>query len=261
MKNSELILTYFLHSLLVAGRKKAMAQKTSYKIPITKGVLQSDALHDYIVETTVYPQEAESLKEIRDVTASHPGCGMSSFPEAAQLMGMLLRLVNAKRTIEIGVFTGYSLLLTALTIPHDGKIIAIDPDQEAYEIGSPIIKRAGVEHKINFIADKALPVLDNLLTDPENEGGFDFAFVDADKDNYLNYHERLLKLVKLGGVIVYDNTLWRGTVAMPEDSVKESLRFGRKSALALNQFLASDPRIKMAHVPVGDGNIICIRIQ
>nr|BAK74803.1 hypothetical protein [Cyclamen persicum x Cyclamen purpurascens] len=238
-----------------------MAEKPTLIIRPNKGVLQSEALYDYIVETSVYPRESKFLKENRDVTASHPWSGMSSNPDAAQLMGILLKLANAKKTIEVGVFTGYSLLLTALTIPNDGKILAIDPDQEAYDLGLPVIKRTGVEHKINFVAEAALPVLDKLLIDPENEGSFDFAFVDADKENYLNYHERLLKLVKLGGVIVYDNTLWFGTVALPEDSVKEGWRHGRKTALEVNKALTSDPRIQLAHVPVGDGNVICIRIQ
>ncbi|TKY60799.1 caffeoyl-CoA O-methyltransferase [Spatholobus suberectus] len=133
----------------------------------------------------------------------------------------LLKLSNANKTIEVGVFTGYSLLLTALAIPDDGKIMALDPDRKAYEIGLPFIKKAGAEHKIDFIESPALPVLDKLLEDesmilllsrychnnPSNKETFDFAFVDADKDNYWNYHERLLKLVKIGGLIIYDNTL------------------------------------------------------
>ncbi|KAK8991425.1 hypothetical protein V6N11_062440 [Hibiscus sabdariffa] len=103
---------------------------------------------------------------------------------------MMLKLINAKRTIEVGVFTGYSFLLTALTIPEDGKIIAVDMNREAYEIGLPVIRRAGIENKIDFIESEALPVLDNLLANPGNENSFDFAFIDADKINYWKYHER-----------------------------------------------------------------------
>ncbi|XP_039014657.1 probable caffeoyl-CoA O-methyltransferase At4g26220 [Hibiscus syriacus] len=109
---------------------------------------------------------------------------MSTAPDTAQLMGMLPKLVNTKKTIEIGVYTGYSHLLTALSIPRDAMIRGIDPDREAYEIGLPIFQKAGMERKINFIESKALPVLDKLLQNQkENEGSFDFAFVDADKDN------------------------------------------------------------------------------
>ncbi|TYH65919.1 hypothetical protein ES332_D06G089000v1 [Gossypium tomentosum] len=180
----------------------------------SKGLLQSE-LYQYVLETNVYPREPELLKELRDMTATHPRAIMATAPDAGQLIAMLLKLINAKRTIEVGVFTGYSLLLTALTIPEDGKIIAIDMNREAYEIGLPVIRKAGVENKIEFIESEALPVLDQLLEDPGNENGFDFAFIDADKINYWKYHERLMKLVKVGGIVVYDNTLWAGSVAMP----------------------------------------------
>ncbi|XP_028066549.1 probable caffeoyl-CoA O-methyltransferase At4g26220 [Camellia sinensis] len=99
------------------------------------------------------------------------------------------------------------------------------------------------------------------ITHNENEGSFDFAFVDADKVNYLNYHERLMKLVKVGGIVVYDNTLWGGSVAMPEESVPEGMKHGRHFTIELNKSLASDPRILMSHAPLGDGITICKRIQ
>ncbi|KAI7990039.1 putative caffeoyl-CoA O-methyltransferase [Camellia lanceoleosa] len=238
-----------------------MEQTTKKVTSPTKGLLQSDELYQYILETSVYPREPELLKELREVTASHPRSMMGTAPDAGQLMAMLLKLVNAKNTIEIGVFTGYSLLLTALSIPDDGKIIAIDLNQETYEIGLPVIRKAGVEHKINFIVSEALPVLDKLLENNENEGSFDFAFVDADKVNYLNYHERLMKLVKVGGIVVYDNTLWGGSVAMPEELVPEGMKHGRHFTIELNKSLASDPRILMSHAPLGDGITICKRIQ
>ncbi|ESR64635.1 putative caffeoyl-CoA O-methyltransferase [Citrus sinensis] len=236
-----------------------MAEKAK-KAASSKGLLQSEELYRYILETSVYPREPEHLKEIRDVTADHPRAMMSTAPDAGQLMAMLLKLVNAKKTIEIGVFTGYSLLLTALTIPEDGQIMAIDVNRETYEIGLPVIKKAGVDHKINFIESEALSVLDQLLKDSENEGSFDYAFVDADKVNYWNYHERLMKLLKVGGIAVYDNTLWGGTVAMSEEQVPDHLRGGRQATLDLNRSLADDPRIQLSHVPLGDGITICWRI-
>ncbi|KAH9801208.1 putative caffeoyl-CoA O-methyltransferase [Citrus sinensis] len=211
-----------------------MAEKAK-KAASSKGLLQSEELYRYILETSVYPREPEHLKEIRDVTADHPRAMMSTAPDAGQLMAMLLKLVNAKKTIEIGVFTGYSLLLTALTIPEDG---------QTYEIGLPVIKKAGVDHKINFIESEALSVLDQLLKDSENEGSFDYAFVDADKVNYWNYHERLMKLLKVGGIA----------------QVPDHLRGGRQATLDLNRSLADDPRIQLSHVPLGDGITICWRI-
>ncbi|BFG39783.1 hypothetical protein CerSpe_260570 [Prunus speciosa] len=196
--------------------------------PSQKGLLQSDELYQYILETSVYPREPEPLKELRAATASHPRSQMATAPDAGQLMTMLLKLVDAKKTIEVGVFTGYSLLLTALTIPEDGKIVAVDVNREAYDqIGLPIIKKAGVQHKIDFIESEALPVLDMLLDHHENKGSFDFAFIDVDKVNYWNYHERLMKLLKVGGIVVYDNTLWGGTVVMPEESTPEYKKQGR----------------------------------
>ncbi|KAL7189336.1 hypothetical protein ACSBR1_039055 [Camellia fascicularis] len=223
-------------------------------------VLQSDQLYQYILETSVYPRESEHLKEIRDATATHPAAFFGTSPDTGQLIAMLLKLVNAKKTIEVGVFTGYSLLLTALTIPNDGQIVAIDINREAYEIGLPIIQKAGVEHKIDFIQSPALPVLDKLLEDKENEGAFDFAFVDADKGNYLNYHERLMKLVKVGGLLVYDNTLWGGTVAKPEESVPVYKREWRKATIEFSKSITADHRVEISHVPSGDGVIICRRI-
>ncbi|TYI71449.1 hypothetical protein E1A91_D08G295800v1 [Gossypium mustelinum] len=226
-----------------------------------KGLLQSFELTKYILKTNVYPREPSPLKELREVTAKHPGNFMSTTPDSGQLMGMLLKLINAKKTIEIGVYTGYSLLLTALSIPHDAMIIAIDPNKETYEIGLPIIQKAGVEHKINFIESQALPVLDKLLQNKDNEGSFDFAFVDADKENYLNYHERLLKLVKVGGLIVFDNTLWGGTVAQPEEAVSEDRKESRRSIIEFNNSVSIDQRIEIALTPSGDGLTICRRIR
>nr|QTZ19638.1 caffeoyl coenzyme A ester O-methyltransferase 7 [Bixa orellana] len=224
-------------------------------------LLQSKDLYDYILKTSVYPREAAPLKQLRDATANHPLYFFGTAPDAGQLIAMLLKLTNAKKTIEIGVYTGYSLLLTALTIPEDGQITAIDVNRETYEIGLPIIQNAGVEHKINFFQSEALPVLDKLLEDGENDGSFDFAFVDADKGNYWNYHERLMKLVKVGGLLVYDNTLWGGTVALPEEAVLESKRVGREFTIQFNKLISEDPRIEVSHASVGDGITSCRRIS
>ncbi|KAF7833725.1 putative caffeoyl-CoA O-methyltransferase At4g26220 [Senna tora] len=226
----------------------------------SKGLLRSDELYEYILETSVYPREPEPLKELRHVTEQHPRAIMATAPDAGQLIGMLLQLVNARMTIEVGVFTGYSLLLTALSIPEDGKITAIDLNRESYEFGLPIIRKAGVEHKIDFIESEALPVLDQLLKHHDNEGSFDFAYVDADKINYQNYHERLMKLVKVGGIVVYDNTLWGGSVAMSDKDTPENRKQGRQLTIEFNKFVAEDDRAYISHAPLGDGITICRRI-
>ncbi|KAJ7959770.1 Caffeoyl-CoA O-methyltransferase [Quillaja saponaria] len=227
----------------------------------SKGLLQNEDLYQYILENSVYPREPEPLKELRDVTSDHPWAQMGTAPDAGQFISMLLKLINAKRTIEVGVFTGYSLLLTALSIPEDGKIIAIDLNRETYEIGLPIIEKAGVKHKIDFIQSEALPVLDQLLKVPENVGNFDFAFVDADKVNYGHYHERMMKLLKVGGVVVYDNTLWGGTVVMSDQITPAPMKQGRKLTIEFNKLLAVDPRVQISQAPLGDGITICRRIH
>ncbi|XP_010438785.1 PREDICTED: probable caffeoyl-CoA O-methyltransferase At4g26220 [Camelina sativa] len=237
-----------------------MAKDEAKASDYSKGLLKSEELYKYILETSVYPREPEPLKELRNITHNHPRAGMATAPDAGQLMEMLLNLVNAKKTIEVGVFTGYSLLLTALTLPEDGKVIAIDVNRDSYEIGLPVIKKAGVEHKIDFRESEALPALDELLNDKGNEGGFDFAFVDADKVNYSNYHERLMRLIKVGGIIVYDNTLWGGSVAEPESDTPEWRREVKNATLELNKKLSADQRVQISHAALGDGITICRRL-
>ncbi|XP_047317054.1 caffeoyl-CoA O-methyltransferase 5-like [Impatiens glandulifera] len=227
-----------------------------------KSLLQSDDLYQYILETSVYPREPESMKELREVTAKHPWSVMATSADGGQFLNMLLKLINAKNTMEIGVYTGYSLLAAALAIPHDGKILAMDINREDYELGLPVIEKAGVAHKIEFKEGPALPVLDEMLKDEKNYGSLDFIFVDADKNNYINYHKRLIDLVKIGGVIGYDNTLWGGSVAAPPDApLKKYIMDSRDFVLELNKALAADPRIEICMLPIGDGVTLCRRIK
>ncbi|XP_021746520.1 flavonoid 3',5'-methyltransferase-like [Chenopodium quinoa] len=242
---------------------------SNHSIDKPKNILHSPELLQYILETSAYPNEHEQLKEIRHATVEkYPHLYTMNVPaDEAQLLSIMLKLMNAKRTLEIGVFTGYSLLSTALALPDDGKVIAIDVNREAYEVGLPFIKKAGVEHKIDFVEGTAVQILNDLLNNGK-EGTFDFAFVDADKKNYKNYHEVLLKLVKVGGAIAYDNTLWFGSVAYSEDveffedgdqenkSFRQSVRRDTKE---LNSFLASDPRVEFALISIGDGVTLCRR--
>ncbi|PWA66893.1 caffeoyl-CoA O-methyltransferase 2 [Artemisia annua] len=227
-----------------------------------KSLLQSDALYQYILETSVYPREPEPMKELREVTAKHPWNLMTTSADEGQFLNLLLKLINAKNTMEIGVYTGYSLLSTALALPEDGKILALDINRENYEIGLPIIEKAGVAHKIDFREGPALPLLDQMVDDVTFHGTFDFIFVDADKDNYLNYHKRLIDLVKIGGVIGYDNTLWNGSLVAPPDApLRKYVRYYRDFVLELNKALAIDPRVEICQLPVGDGITLCRRIS
>ncbi|KAG0472221.1 hypothetical protein HPP92_016767 [Vanilla planifolia] len=237
-------------------------QQTGHQEIGHKSLLKSDALYQYILETSVYPREPVCLKELREITAKHPWNLMTTSADEGQFLGMLLKLINAKNTMEIGVFTGYSLLATALALPDDGKILAMDINRENYELGLPLIQKAGVAHKIDFREGPALPVLDELMKDESKHGSFDFIFVDADKDNYLNYHQRIIDLVKVGGVIGYDNTLWNGAVVLPPDApMRKYIRYYRDFVIELNKELAADPRIEICQLPVGDGITLCRRVK
>ncbi|KAL4638547.1 hypothetical protein ACB092_03G154900 [Castanea dentata] len=206
---------------------------------------KNDAFHilQYVYEKS-YQREHEQLKELRDATEKqYPTRSLMILPvDEGIFLSMLLKIMNAKKTLELGVFTGYSLLTTALALPADGE-------------------KAGVEHKIKFIDSQALPILNDLITNKKQEGTFDFAFVDADKENYIMYHELLLKLVKIGGIIGYDNTLWFGSVAAPEEDAKEGfIKHHRKGFMELNNFLATDPRIESSLISIGDGLTLCRRL-
>ncbi|KAF8018454.1 hypothetical protein BT93_H3365 [Corymbia citriodora subsp. variegata] len=225
-------------------------------------ILASEALSKYILENA-HPREHEQLKELRQATVQkYQIRSIMNVPaDEGQLISMMLKLMNAKKTIEIGVFTGYSLLTTALALPVDGKILAIDQDKEAYEIGLPFIRKAGVDHKIDFIQSDALSFLNDLIADGKEEGTFDFAFVDAKKDDYMKYHELVLKLVKVGGVIGYDDTLWFGAVALSEaDEMDDHRRLWRAQLREFNSFLAKDPRIECCLLSVGGGLTLCRRL-
>ncbi|EYU36922.1 hypothetical protein ABFS82_05G096100 [Erythranthe guttata] len=233
------------------------------KDKFTGTILQSDALAQYILETSAYPREHEQLKELRMATVDKYQWWsmMNVTADEGQFISLFLKMMNAKKTIEVGVFTGYSLLTTALALPDDGRIIAIDPDREAYETGLPFIQKANMAHKIQFIQSDAFKVMEQLKANGE-EGTFDFAFVDADKQNYIHYHEQLLKLVRVGGIIAYDNTLWSGTVAASDDDeMAEYLRRVRTDIMQLNTFLAADSRIELAQLSIGDGLTLCRRVK
>ncbi|KAJ1407354.1 S-adenosyl-L-methionine-dependent methyltransferase [Sesbania bispinosa] len=219
--------------------------------------------NQYILETSGLPQEHEQLKQLREKTVQKYGdMSVMNVPvDEAQFISILLKVMNAKKTLEIGVFTGYSLLATALALPPDGKVTAIDVDRETYETGLPFIQKAGVEHKIDFIHGDAFSAI-NALIDGKQEESFDYVFVDAVKEDYIKYHEPLLKLVKKGGLIAYDNTLWLGSVAMSEDDIEmtDILRHNRKPLREFNTFIANDTRVESIILSVGDGVTLCRRL-
>ena len=209
--------------------------------------------HTLNLDDTVYEYlQSHSLREhpaqiaLRSATRTHPHAVMQISPEQGQFMALLIRLISARRTIEVGVFTGYSALSVALALPDDGKILACDISDEYTRVGVPHWQAAGVAHKIDLQLAPAINTLDARLKAGEH-GQYDFAFIDADKSSYDAYYERCLKLLRSGGLIAIDNTLWSGKVAAPSaDADTQALQ-------ALNIKLHHDERVDMSMLPVGDG--------
>ncbi len=172
---------------------------------------------------------------------------MQIAPEQGQLMAWLVELIGARRTLEIGTFTGYSSLAVALALPEDGTLVACDRSEEWTTVARRYWEEAGVTQKIDLRLGPAIDTLDGLLRE-DGEESFDFAFIDADKISYEAYYERALRLLRTGGVVAVDNTLWSGRVADPgvRDESTEAIR-------AFNEKLHADTRVTLSLVPIGDG--------
>ena len=172
----------------------------------------SDDVRRYLVSTSV--SEPEVLARLRQETAGLPLAGMQISPEQGQFMTLLVKMLRARRCLEVGTFTGYSALWVALALPPDGRLTACDVSAEWTSIGQRYWKEAGVARKIDLHLAPALETLDRLIAQGE-EGQYDFAFIDADKGNYWHYYERALRLLRPGGLIAVDNTLWGGRASRP----------------------------------------------
>ena len=203
-----------------------------------------DAIYQYLLSHSLREHPAQIA--LREATRTHPHAVMQISPEQGQFMALLIRLIGARRTIEIGVFTGYSALSVALALPDDGKLLACDISDEYTRVGVPHWKAAGVAHKIELQLAPALSTLDARINAGE-QGQYDFAFIDADKSGYDGYYECCLTLLRSGGLIAIDNTLWNGKVALPaEDADTAALQ-------ALNIKLHGDERVDISMLPIGDG--------
>jgi predicted O-methyltransferase YrrM len=192
-------------------------------------------------------QEPAILQQLRETTLKLSSHNMQISPEQGQFMGFLVELIAAEKTLEIGVYTGYSALVVALALPKTGKIIACDINRETSAIAQNFWKKAGVAHKIDLKLAPALETLDNLVKENQ-KNSFDFIFIDADKRNYLNYYERSLALLRPGGLILVDNVLWSGKVADSSNHDEQTL-----AIRTFNQAIHQDKRIHMCLIPVGDG--------
>jgi len=209
-----------------------------------RNVQIDETLFDYLLSHSLREHPAQA--GLREATRTHPHAGMQIAPDQGQFMALLVKLIGAKRTLEVGTFTGYSALTIALALPEDGRVLACDVSDEYTRVGRPFWRQAGVEGKIELVLAPAQATLDARLARGE-AGTYDFAFIDADKENYDAYYERCLKLVRPGGLIALDNTLWSGAVARPAKDVDTA------ALQALNAKLHRDERIDLAMLTVGDG--------
>ena len=212
----------------------------------------SNALYAYLVEHSV--REPEILQRLRAETAQDSMAMMQIGPEQGQFMQLLVRLMGAKNCLEIGVFTGYSSLAVALVLPADGYILACDVSEKWTAIARKYWQEAGVAAKIDLRIAPALSTLDELIASGK-AGCFDFAFIDADKINYLNYYERALTLVRSGGLITVDNTLWGGQVIDKKSKSDDTQAIRR-----FNDRLRFDSRIHLSLLPIGDGLTLALKL-
>jgi caffeoyl-CoA O-methyltransferase len=198
----------------------------------------------YVIDHSVREHPAQTA--LRAATAAHRAARMQISPDQGQLMTLLVRLTGARRAVEVGVFTGYSALTVALALPDDGRLLACDISDEYTQVGRPFWQQAGVAGKIELRLAPALQTLDAELA-AGAAGTVDFMFIDADKTGYDDYYERGLRLLRAGGLIAIDNTLWSGSVARPATDA-DTLALQR-----LNDKLHGDARVDLAIVPIGDG--------
>lgn len=208
-------------------------------------------LYDYLLSASL--REPEILRQLRQETARHSLAVMQIAPEQGQFMALLVQLLGATKTLEVGVFTGYSSLCVALALPPTGKIVACDVSEEYTVIARRYWQTAGVADKIDLRLAPALDTLDQLLAGGQAET-FDFAFIDADKVNYEGYYERSLQLVRPGGLIAIDNVLWFGRVTDPQDQDKSTL-----AIRAFNDKLHHDQRVTLSLVPIADGLTLALK--
>jgi caffeoyl-CoA O-methyltransferase len=204
----------------------------------------TEDLMDYIAGVGV--REHQALAHCRTETRELANARMQIGPDQGAFLALLVRLIGAKRYLEIGTFTGYSALAVALALPADGKVVACDVSKEFTDRARRYWKEAGVENRIDLRLGPGLGTLDTMLA--SKEAPFDLAFIDADKSNYDGYYERALRLVRPGGLIALDNMLWSGAVANPRvtDPDTSALR-------ALNAKIHADERVDMALATIGDG--------
>jgi caffeoyl-CoA O-methyltransferase len=207
--------------------------------------------YQYLLRVSV--REPEIAGRLREETQQLKNAQMQIGPDQGQFMQLLVQLLRAQKTLEVGVFTGYSALWVAMGLPDHGRVIACDISEEYTAVAQRYWKQAGVDQKIDLRLGPALVTLDELVKTGQ-AGTFDFAFIDADKTNYENYYERALQLLRVGGLIAIDNTIWSGRVADPNERDTDTVAIRR-----LNENLFGDERITLSMLTVGDGLTLAMK--
>jgi caffeoyl-CoA O-methyltransferase len=220
-------------------------QRTGFSIVSNRSIGLDDDVYRYLLKVSL--RETPELAALRRRTADHPMAEMQIAPEQGQFMALLVRLIGARRCLEVGVFTGYSSLAVAEALPADGRIVACDVSEEYTAIARESWDRAGVADKIDLRLAPALETLDALLA-AGDAGSFDFAFIDADKVNYQGYYERSLALIRPGGLVAVDNTLWSGSLVEPSEDDANA-----QALAAFNARLLGDERVDLSLLPLADG--------
>jgi predicted O-methyltransferase YrrM len=210
-----------------------------------------EALHSYLLSVSL--REHPVLAQLRQETAGHPHARMQILPDEGQLLAWLVTLIGAKKTLDIGVFTGYSSLVVALALPDDGKVVACDTSPEFTAVARCYWQQAGVQHKVDLRLAPASETLAALIAQGETES-YDFAFIDADKTGYDQYYEQCLELLRPGGIVAVDNVLQHGRV-VDETQQDDSVRAVR----AFNQKVHGDERVSVSMLSVADGLTLALK--
>lgn len=211
----------------------------------------TQTVYEYLLRHSL--RENDVLRQLRVKTATMHGARMQISPEQGQFMALLITMLNAKKTLDIGTFTGYSALVVALALPENGRVITCDVDTNATDVAKQFWQQANMANKIELRLAPAVDTLKTCIANGES-GTFDFAFIDADKDNYANYYELSLQLVRRGGLIAVDNVLWSGRVADNSDNDKATVAIRK-----LNELIHSDKRVMISMVPIGDGLTLALK--
>ncbi len=208
--------------------------------------MHDDDVYRYLLE--VSSREPDVLARLRAATAPRPEAEMQIGPDQGQFMALLVKLIGARRCIEVGTYTGYSALAVARALPPDGELIACDVSRTFTDVGEPFWREAGVADKIKLRIQPALTTLDELAAAEQGRRGYDFAFIDADKSSYIAYYEKLLTLIRPGGLIAVDNTL-----GLSRTPVIRMSSANAEAVKKFNQHVKADPRVDIAMLPIGEG--------